>query len=1108
MHLKGLSLLAGSIAVFALTTAAQSTEATDAEVFLVGPDLTPLTSSDIRIRGANGEIATPVARFNGALFFEDIGQKMRIEFTRRGVKTPFIDVILEPADVVYLSGCIDPITGQIKELDQKVPTARRPQKVQRRRMGGPNQDGDLPAGGVPVNNDCDGALPLACDSSVVADNTTALTDPSDPGLSCHFSGPGTQVVGSLWYKFEATTTSARLHTEGSVAPADDSLIGVYDGTCGSLTEIGCSEDEGTGLLSDVTVTGLVVGNTYYVQTGCFGESDRGAYLLSLECIPDGGGGGGDNDECDDAILMDCDTSVIADNSAATTAGDDPLLSCFFGGPAQGFGTLWYKFVATTTSARVHTEGSVAPADDSLLGVYSGACGALTEIGCSEDEGTGLLSDVTVTGLTIGDTYYIELASFDAASQGPYMLTLECEEPPDPGDLSDECEDAILIACDTTVIADNTMATTAGDDPILSCFFGGPAQGNNTLWYKFVASGNTARVHTNGSAPPADDSLLGIYDGTCGALTEIGCSEDEGDGLLSDVTVGGLVDGNTYYIQLASFSESDAGAYMLTVECSDVTPLENDECEDAIALAIPSITVVDTSGATTDLADGCDTVNPENNVWYRVTGTGTNITVQTCSLNTLVLDTVINVFCDDCGDPLSNCVAGNDDDCLDGGDGFQSTVTWCSQAGVEYLVSVGGFGSGDSGIIEIETSEDGSSCTAEVSCLPQGACCLEDGTCVFTDGAACIAAGGEYQGDGTSCDGSNAVAEGGFELGGASWAQSSTNFGTPLCTAGGCGVGGGTGPHSGDWWAWFGGVGAFEAGAVSQSVTIPAGATDMTFWVEIPVSSGNGEDIMTASVDGSTLATFTDADGPFIGYAQHSVDISGFADGGAHTVEFASTITGNGGFTNFFVDDIGIDAGGGFDCRQCFVLDFEGFANGHAVTAGDFADAVVAGIGDDNFGAAIYDSSDPGPNSGGADNDLLVNQGGLLILQESGQQTVPGIFDDPDDAQLGGDLFVDFTRPFFVDSLDLVDIDAPPPVQQVIVTLRDSLGNERRYLVPDGFTADGGVGTLDTRTSDPQPGDSATATLLSSDAGYDESDVVQVEIEMSSSGAVDNIVYCE
>lgn len=48
---------------------------------------------------------------------------------------------------------------------------------------------------------------------------------------------------------------------------------------------------------------------------------------------------------------------------------------------------------------------------------------------------------------------------------------------------------------------------------------------------------------------------------------------------------------------------------------------------------------------------------------------------------------------------------------------------------------------------------------------------------------------------------------GFEAGTPNpyWTEASINFGSPLCTVATCGSGGGTGPHTGSWWAWFGGI---------------------------------------------------------------------------------------------------------------------------------------------------------------------------------------------------------------------------------------------------------------------------------------------------------------
>lgn len=155
-----------------------------------------------------------------------------------------------------------------------------------------------------------------------------------------------------------------------------------------------------------------------------------------------------------------------------------------------------------------------------------------------------------------------------------------------------------------------------------------------------------------------------------------------------------------------------------------------------------------------------------------------------------------------------------------------------------------------------------------------------------------------------------VQDGSFEAGTPNpfWAESSTNFGTPLCTAGTCGMGGGTGPHSGNWWAWFGGIVAYEEGAVSQNVIIPPGTTTMTWWQECPVTSGAAADYMEVNIDGTQeyVILGNDASCGVVGYVQQSLDISAYADGGSHSIEFHSEIFGTA-VTNFFVDDVSIIA---------------------------------------------------------------------------------------------------------------------------------------------------------------------------------------------------------
>lgn len=154
-----------------------------------------------------------------------------------------------------------------------------------------------------------------------------------------------------------------------------------------------------------------------------------------------------------------------------------------------------------------------------------------------------------------------------------------------------------------------------------------------------------------------------------------------------------------------------------------------------------------------------------------------------------------------------------------------------------------------------------------------------------------------------------VIDGSFEAGSPNpyWTEYSLNFGTPLCTIASCGTGTGTGPLTGDWWTWFGGIATFEEGSVSQSVPIPLGVTTLEFWLEMIVCD-SPSDYMEITIDG-TQVYLVDGSSPLcgvLGYSQQQVDVSAFADGASHTLEFHSEVFGtNAGNTNFFVDDVSL-----------------------------------------------------------------------------------------------------------------------------------------------------------------------------------------------------------
>jgi len=166
--------------------------------------------------------------------------------------------------------------------------------------------------------------------------------------------------------------------------------------------------------------------------------------------------------CEEAWDMNCNGRKGSDNSDVSNP-PNPAYGCGSGTAHEG--TLWYRFMATSTSASVSTCGSGA--QDSTFAVYSGDCGSLVEIACSEDGGCGApgLSRVCITGLTIGETYYVQMSARTAASRGVYELEIGCSCPgacclPLPTDCvssrEDECAgmEGLWAGPDTTCVGDS------------------------------------------------------------------------------------------------------------------------------------------------------------------------------------------------------------------------------------------------------------------------------------------------------------------------------------------------------------------------------------------------------------------------------------------------------------------------------------------------------------------------------------------------------------------------------------------------------------------------------------------------------------------------------
>jgi len=246
-----------------------------------------------------------------------------------------------------------------------------------------------------------------------------------------------------------------------------------------------------------------------------------------------------------------------------------------------------------------------------------------------------------------------------------------------------------------------------------------------------------------------------------------------------------------------------------------------------------------------------------------------------------------------------------------------------------------------------------------------------------------------------------VADPSFEAGSPnpSWAEASINFDSPICDEGVCGTGTGSGPADRFFWAWFGGVEEFEEASLSQSVVFPATVTEMRFELEVSACD-SASDYIEVLIDGNR-EFFIDGSSPLCGltgYTTQSVDISAYADGASHNIEFhTETFAVNLDISNFFVDAISIPGTASF-CSlsvQSLTLKKEVINdNGGSATASDWTLTASGPTGFSGSGPSV--SSGSGFTAGTYD---LSESGGPDGYSASAWVCVGGIQDDDDTVTL-------------------------------------------------------------------------------------------------------------
>ncbi|MBK9385642.1 MAG: PKD domain-containing protein [Planctomycetes bacterium] len=250
---------------------------------------------------------------------------------------------------------------------------------------------------VLANDECTGATPVVAGFNGPFSNVGATDNPLDPAWPC--AGGGSDV----WFAYTVAATG--LLSIDLCGSSYDTALEAFSGTCGALSSIACNDDF-CGLKSGLAPFSVTTGQLVLFRVGGF-FAGQGSFVINISEIPPLA-----NDECINAIPINLGSNGSFSNVGATDNPLDPAWPC-----ASGGSDVWFSLtLACPLSIDINT--CAGTNFDTALEVFTGTCGSLVSLACSDDS-CGLQSSVSFTA-TPGVAYFIRVGGF-FAGQGSFTL---------------------------------------------------------------------------------------------------------------------------------------------------------------------------------------------------------------------------------------------------------------------------------------------------------------------------------------------------------------------------------------------------------------------------------------------------------------------------------------------------------------------------------------------------------------------------------------------------------------------------------------------------------------------------------------------------------------
>ena len=291
-------------------------------------------------------------------------------------------------------------------------------------------------------------------------------------------------------------------------------------------------------------TGLTPGALHYIQVYSLFE-DPQTTTFNIEVSETASAPS--NDECAAAIGLTVGTATSATVEGATSSGVDPCAS------ASANDDVWFSFIATDATQEVYVTPTASPGSGLIMGVHEGACGSLTNVECT----TTANAPALLSGLTVGDTYLVQVYSVSAAGGEQIEFDIEVVAPP----ANDDCTNATALACGASVVGDMRGA---------SSHEGSPSCAETGIWFELTGTGGQFTL----TATPAAgvDVAIEIYRGNCGSLTSLVCEDFGLAGEADEAIFQTLVDQKYYAYIGESVFDFGKGLVTVALSCAAPTPI--------------------------------------------------------------------------------------------------------------------------------------------------------------------------------------------------------------------------------------------------------------------------------------------------------------------------------------------------------------------------------------------------------------------------------------------------------------------------------------------------------------------------------------------------------